>query len=122
MWARLADQIQAMFHAREIRRGLPRDLDTTVGRLEIDLVFGTDGVSMRLSPVDTGSALVYHAAQMVTNGTKLHNCEKCGSPFLTGGEARGGGKRRRDARFCSDECRYGYHNELRRKIARKTKL
>lgn len=89
----------------------------------MDLVFTPDGVSMQLSPVDTGSALMYHAAQMVTNGTKLQNCEQCGSPFPSGGDARGGGgKRRRDARFCSDECRYGYHNEARSKATRKKKL
>lgn len=103
-WERSTDQIQAMFYGREARRGLPRDLVSRAGGLEIVLFYKPEGVSMRLLPDSTGSALIYHAAQMVTNGTKLLNCEYCNTPFLSGGEARGGG-RRRDARFCKDECR-----------------
>ena len=121
-WAHHADQIQAMFYGREARRGLPKDLMSRAGSLEIVLFYGPEGVSMRLLPDRTGAALLYHAAQMVTNGTKLLNFEYCNSPILSGGEARGGGKRRRDARFCSDECRWKHHNEVRRKSKRKTKL
>jgi hypothetical protein len=38
----------------------------------------------------------------------------CHTPFLSGGDARGGGKRRRDARFCSDECRWKFHAQAAR--------
>jgi hypothetical protein len=121
-WVRSADQIQAMFYGREARRGLPDDFIWRAGSLEIVLFYEPEGISMRLFPDRTSSALIYHTAQMVTNGTKLQNCEYCHSPFLSGGEARGGGKRRRDARFCSDECRWKHHNEVRSKSARKSKL
>jgi hypothetical protein len=112
-WVRCADQIQAIFHGRKIRSGLPEDLISNAGSLEIFLFFKRDGVSMMLLPSDTGSALVYHATQMVTNGTRVVNCEFCHTPFLSGGDARGGGKRRRDARFHSDECRWKFHAQAR---------
>jgi hypothetical protein len=112
-WVRCADEIQAMFYGRKIRTGLPEDLMSHAGSLEIVLFYTRDGVSMRLFPRDTGSALIYHAAQMVTNGTKVANCEFCRSPFLSGGNARGGGKRRRDARFCSNDCRWKFHAQVR---------
>ena len=120
-WVELADEIQAMFKGRELREGLQEDLMTSPfqGQLRLYLIYKPDGVSMRLFPDATDGALIHHAAQMVTNGTTLANCEQCHSPFLTGGDARGGGKRRRDARFCRDECRYAYHNEQQRRSRKK---
>ena len=121
-WVRYADEIQTMFFGREASAKLPEHLMSIVGRLEIVLFYKPEGVSMLLLPVYTGDALIYHAAQMVTNGTKLQNCEYCHSPFLSGGETRDRGKRRSDARFCSDECRWKFHNEARSKAKRKKKL
>ena len=122
-WIDCADEIQAIFHGRDLRRGLPKNLFKYVfGRLDMILLYKDGGVSLHLRPDRTRSALIYHACQMVTNGTKLQNCEHCNSPFLSGGEAGGGGSKRRDARFCSDECRYGYHNEARSRATRKKKL
>jgi hypothetical protein len=115
-WAKLADEIQAIFYGREIRKRIPTNFVlSSFHTLRIVLTYVGTGVSMHLLPPDTGTALIYYAAQMVAAGTKLQNCEHCHLPFLSGGEGRGGGKRRRDARFCSDECRWQFHNEARRK-------
>jgi hypothetical protein len=121
-WAEVADEIQGMFFGRDARHRLPKELSQTVitAQMEMVLFYGRRGISVQIIPRDTGSALLYHAAQMITHGTKLMNCDYCGKPFFSGGEGRGGGKRRRDARFCSSEHRWQYHNEVR--AARKRKL
>jgi hypothetical protein len=122
LWAACADEIQAMFFGRDARQRLPRELSQNIltARMEMVLFYGARGISVQIVPYNTGSALLYHAAQMITHGTKLMNCAYCGKPFFSGGEGRGGGKRRRDARFCSSEHRWQYHNEMR--AARKRKL
>jgi hypothetical protein len=94
-----------------------------VGELGIYLIpEGGGKPKLALRPDNLYSALVLHAARMISSGTIYLACEHCKTPFLGGGSSRGHNKKRADARFCSDECRYGYHNEMRRKTARKTKL
>jgi len=70
---------------------------------------------LALRPADLEQALVLYAARMHANGTSFGVCKKnCKAPFLSGG-SRGRNKKRGDARFCSDECRWKFHNESRRK-------
>jgi hypothetical protein len=101
----------------------PHPAAQLVGEIGVFLVPNAEGKPvLSLKPDSPNDALVLYAAHMRANGTTFQLCEHCNIPFLSGGEGRGGGKRRGDARFCSDECRYSYHNEMRRKTARKTKL
>lgn len=121
-WLDVADTIQAMFYGRDARRVLPEDFVMSFGNLEILIGYRAEETEMRLRPDRLSSALFHHAGEMLAMGTKLQPCQYCGKPFLSGGAGRGGGKRRGDARFHSDECRYNFHNEARRKSARKRKL
>jgi hypothetical protein len=102
----------------------PHPYAQDVGQLGIYLVPDEQGKPvLAVRPKSLQDALILYAARMRANGTTFQQCEHCHVPFLSGGpEGRGGGRRRGDARFCSDDCRYGYHNELRRKTARKGKL
>lgn len=94
----------------------PHPAAQMVGEIGVFLVPGDDGKPvLALRPNSLNEALALYAARMRAMGTTFQLCEHCHIPFLSGGEGRGGGKRRGDARFCSDECRYSYHNELRRK-------
>jgi hypothetical protein len=94
-WVRYADEIQAIFLGREARTGLPRNLTSIAGSLQVVLTYKPDGVSMQLLPDLTGGALIYHAAQMVTNGTKLLNCEYCHSPLFKRWRNSGPGQKTR---------------------------
>ena len=67
------------------------------------------------APSSTHEVLIYHAAQMIAKGTESRTCEHCGTTFLSGGTGRGKDKKRGDARFCSDECRWKFHNKSRRR-------
>lgn len=117
-WIDLADHIRMMFFGREAHRQLAKDLERIVGRLSIFLSFKSGIASAQIRPVCTHDALVYRAAQMIAQGTTSQTCDKCGGPFLGGGERSARNKRREGARFCSDRCRWEYHNEVRRKKAK----
>jgi hypothetical protein len=92
----------------------------SVGELGIFLVPNKEGKPvLSLQPHDFQDALILYGARMITTGTIFQVCEQCKIPFLSGGTR--GTNRRGDSRFCSDECRYSYHNEVRRK-SRKSKL
>jgi hypothetical protein len=109
-WLYLAQTIQLMFEGRRPRTIYP------VGTMVINLACKSDGSCfMTVRPRTTHDALIYHAAQMITKGTVSQTCEQCGTTFLSGGAASGKDKKRGDARFCSDECRWKYHNESRRR-------
>jgi hypothetical protein len=85
------------------------------GDLGVYLIPDTDNKPvLALRPTDLGQALVLYAARMHANGTNFGVCKNCKAPFLSGG-SRGRNKKRGDARFCSDECRWKFHNESRRK-------
>jgi hypothetical protein len=84
------------------------------GELKILLVPGRDKKPLlAIRPPDLRNALILYAARMIATGTTFSTCMRCNTPFLSGGS--GQSKKRGDARFCSDECRYKYHNEMRRK-------
>ena len=122
-WINCADEIQAMFFGQEAHPDVQKDLVISPFiQLQIHLLYRPEGISMHMFPQSTGDALIYHAAQMVTRGTKLQNCAYCRSLFLSGGDVRRSGKRRSDALFCSDECRWKHHNDVRSKAKRKKKL
>jgi hypothetical protein len=121
-WIRLAQNIQYMFSRRVKYREQKRDIELPVGGLMICLSFKSGVPAMHIRPGSTEDALIYRAAQMIAEGTTRHTCAHCGTPFLGGGIAAGSKNKRGDARFCDDKCRSGYHNERRRKAARKAKL
>jgi hypothetical protein len=73
------------------------------------------GRKLALRPHSLDGALTLCAARMIASGTTFNTCEHCKAPFLGGGAGRGRNKKRADARFCSDACRWGYHNASRRK-------
>ena len=109
-WFQLARRIQTMF------AGPPRSIEMPVGSIQIYVSYKPGGSrSMVVRPPFTDAALIYHAAQMVAKGTVSQTCEHCGSPFLSGGAGREKEKKRDGSRFCSDRCRWGYHNQMRRK-------
>jgi hypothetical protein len=109
-WLYLAQTIRLMFEGRRPGTIYP------VGTMRIHLACKSDGSCfMTVRPHTTHDALVYHAAQMVTKGTISQTCEQCGTTFLSGGTGRAKDKKRGDARFCSDECRWKFHNETRRR-------
>jgi hypothetical protein len=121
-WFQLANRIQWMFDPAERKTDndwRSNSEEGVVGRLGVYIAWGRPLLSIR--PDTTFDALVYHAAQMITAGTKFHTCEHCKTPFLGGGGAHGRNKKRSDARFCSDACRWGYHNASRRKTKSKSK-
>jgi hypothetical protein len=85
------------------------------GDLGIYLIPGKDNKPiLALRPKDLNEALILYAARMHANGTSFGICKNCKTPFLAGG-SRGRNKKRGDARFCSDECRWKFHNESRRR-------
>jgi hypothetical protein len=114
-WLYLARTIQLMFEGS--RHRIPvSTVGTPVGSMEIHLARRSDGSCfMTLRPRATHDALIYRAAQMIAKGTISQTCEQCGTTFLSGGAGRAKDKKRGDARFCSDECRWKHHNESRRK-------
>jgi hypothetical protein len=121
-WIDLADLIQRMFKGQGDHRRLNQDLEHPFGRLTVYLSFKSGVASMQLRPDTTRAALIHCAAQRVAKGASLQTCKHCGSPFVSGGEAGPSKKKRGGAQFCSNKCRSSYHNELRRKAARKAKL
>jgi hypothetical protein len=114
-WLYLAQTIQLMFESS--RHRIPvSTVGTPVGTMQIHLARRSDGSCfMTLRPRATRDALIYHAAQMIAKGTISQTCEQCGTTFLSGGAGRRKEKKRGDARFCSDECRWKFHNESRRR-------
>jgi hypothetical protein len=126
-WDELADYLRGIFRG-EHKDFLyyPDEIESKssplIGEMGIFLDRDKDGkLKFALRPSDLSNALILYAAQMATTGTTFNTCEHCRLPFLGGGTGRSPNKRRSDARFCSDECRYNYHNEMRRKT-RKSKL
>jgi hypothetical protein len=106
-WFDFAGSIQETFKGGHYLANLP------ICNIGVYLSRRSDGSrSMVLRPIFTRQALSYHAAQMIAGGAVSQTCEHCGTPFLGG---VGGGGKRGGARFCSDKCRYSYHNEAKRK-------
>jgi hypothetical protein len=125
-WILAAKTIQRIFSARDLHnRGVfsgrnSEETEVDAGYLKIFISYDSDRPSINLRPNMPLSALLYCAAQMIARGITAHACDNCGTPFLGGGE-RGRNKKRAGSRFCSDTCRYEYHNERRRKTSRKSK-
>jgi hypothetical protein len=84
-----------------------------VGQLGVFLVPNKDNKPLlALRPDTLHDALVLYAARMIATGTTFNICENCKAPFLSGGTRFR--NKRGDARFCSNECRWKWHNEERR--------
>jgi hypothetical protein len=70
----------------------------------------TGRVSLRITPRSLLHALWLQLYQAVTQGSEVKSCDRCGRWFERGA----GTERGRKARFCSDTCRFGFHNERRK--------
>jgi hypothetical protein len=117
-WHAVAERLQMMFGGREIIFGKeykwPEPQTQWKGSLGIYLVPDKDKRPvLALRPDDLQSALILYAARMIATGTTFNICEHCKTPFLSGGTRFR--TKRGDARFCSSECRWKWHNESRRK-------
>lgn len=112
-WIAAAETIQLIFDLRDQELDLPPQMIAPHDHL--NLLLSNHPVVLHIQPSSTRAALIYHAAQMVAQGTTSQTCDKCGKPFLEGGQRDPRNKKRAGSRFCSDKCRYEYHNEARRK-------
>jgi hypothetical protein len=117
IWVMAAEGVQDLFSARSGQRP---DTEIDAGCLDINFSYQSGRASIDLRPPNAINALLYCAAQMVARGITGQSCDHCKTLFLGGGE-RGRNKKRAGSRFCSDTCRYEFHNELRRKTKRKSK-
>jgi hypothetical protein len=125
VWHLTADLLQQMFEgkgfdfsargpAREVR--WPHPAAQQVGQLGIFLIPNREGKRvLALRPETMQDALILYGARMLATGTTFNACEHCHAPFLSGGTSRAN-KKRGGSRFCSDKCRYSYHNEANRKL------
>jgi hypothetical protein len=122
-WDELADYLRGIFKGYHEQflfdQGNP-NAPPLIGEVGIFLDREKDGkLKLALRPEDLQHALILYAARMATTGTTFQTCQHCNTPFLSGGERHGGGKKKRGgARFCSDRCRWEFHNEVRRKKSR----
>jgi hypothetical protein len=116
----LTKLIQMMFSGRDLHRREAKDLEKDVGHLSIYLSFKSGTAFIQMRPRDLHDALIYCGALMIARGTTSQTCDKCGTTFLEGGERNSRNKKRAGSRFCSDTCRYEYHNEQRRKAKLKS--
>ncbi|MFH1344081.1 MAG: hypothetical protein ABIL01_23220 [Pseudomonadota bacterium] len=113
-WIAAANTVQLIFSLRNFQEfDLPPQVIAPHDHLS--LLLSSRPVRLHIQPSSTRAALIYHAAQMVAQGTSSRTCNKCGKPFLEGGERDPRNKKRAGSRFCGDKCRYGFHNEARRK-------
>jgi hypothetical protein len=117
-WYYLAQKLRMMFEGRDIQFGKeyrwPEPETWDVGDVGIYLVPDKNkNRVLALRPHDIHGALILYAARMIATGTTFNICEHCKTPFLSGGTRFR--NKRGDARFCSDECRWRWHNESRRK-------
>jgi hypothetical protein len=116
-WIWLAAWLQRIFALRDENT----NFDVVVGPLSVFLSNRPGKpISMQVRPENTLDALLYVVAGMIVGGTEVQTCDNCRKPFLEGGKRGGRNKKRAGSRFCSNKCRYEYHNEARRK-ARATK-
>jgi hypothetical protein len=119
-WYDLACELRLMFQGKRVVLGKEYtwphpEAQFTSGYLRIYLVPGKDKEpTLALRPDDLEAALRLCATQMIATGTAFNICKNCKIPFLSGGGSSRN-KKRGDARFCSDACRYKFHNESRRK-------
>jgi hypothetical protein len=118
-WYVTASRLRMLFEGKqwlswEKEHRWPHSAAQEVGELGIYLVPDKDGKPvLALRPQDIEEALVLCAARMRATGTTFNICGHCKGPFLSGGTRFR--NKRGDARFCSDECRWKFHNESRRK-------
>jgi hypothetical protein len=119
-WYFLARRLRLMFEGKYNQDAVgefawPDPVAQYQGDLGIFLVPNKDNRPvLALRPHNLEDALILYAARMIAAGTTLNFCKNCKGPFLSGGN-RDRRKKRADATFCSDECRWKYHNEARRK-------
>jgi hypothetical protein len=117
-WRSTAMRLQMMFEGRDIVLGKeykwPEPQAQWKGDIGIYLVPDKNKRPvLALRPTDLQSALILYAARMIATGTTFNICGHSKTPFLSGGTRFR--TKRGDARFCSSECRWKWHNELRRK-------
>jgi len=122
-WETVALKLRMMFEGKDFVLGKeyrwPEPQAQWKGDLGIFLVPDKDNRPvLALRPTDLQSALILYGARMIATGTTFNICEHCKTPFLSGGTRFR--NKRGDARYCSSECRWKWHNESRRKAHRRT--
>jgi len=117
-WNELADYLGGIFKGEheEFLYDDDHNAPPLIGEVGIFLDRDRYGkLKLALRPADLQHALILYAARMATTGTTFNTCEHCNTPFLSGGAGGGRTKKRADARFCSDKCRWTHHNKVRSK-------
>lgn len=89
-----------------IDRAAPKVLAPPVPRFSADFVEHRPRPSLNFSPNNLLSAIDLQFYQAIAGMTELRACENCGTWF----ECGPGGTRRSASRFCSDACRFNFHN------------
>jgi hypothetical protein len=84
-----------------------RSMSAIGTQTDVFLQFGAHTPSLVLRPATLIDALRLQMADFFSDGNAVAACIECGKTFATG-EAR-----RADAKFCSDSCRFRYHNKRR---------
>jgi hypothetical protein len=106
VWAGL---IHWLKHNTEPGRHFRQPLN--IGLIEARIVPSALGVPiLKMVPQDLGSAILLQMGQSLAGGNEVVACAACGTYFEVG---QGG--RRKDAKFCSDACRYRQHNHSKAK-------
>jgi hypothetical protein len=109
----LAQRLRHVFEGGERFNGKDK-WNPYMGELGFYLVSNKGGrPELALRPKSLWDALHLYAARMIATGTNFGICEHCKTPFLSGGTRFR--NKRGDARFCTSECRWRWHNESRRK-------
>jgi hypothetical protein len=106
---RLVDLWQSGPPVAVLTRSEPDDLREAAIGAKLVWRDGRPGLSM--TPDTLISALRLQFMQAIADMREIKSCDQCGRWF-----ERGPGKDRRGkSRFCSDACRFGFHNERRSK-------
>jgi hypothetical protein len=109
-----SDAVARLKSAVAVAQRDPDKLVDFAGRAEPALVArlvrtGRARPSLRVTPRSLLHGLWLQLYEAVSLNTEIKNCDRCGRWFERGAETDRG----RKARFCSDTCRFGFHNERR---------
>jgi hypothetical protein len=105
---RMSDSIDGLRLAKN-ENALP-SIGAAITEIEVRVLPGQDGLAtLALRPPKLWEAMRLQLGQSITSGKSIEVCQNCQRWFETGG-GRGNGARRRDAKFCSEDCRKNSHS------------
>jgi hypothetical protein len=87
----------------EQAEAMARPGSRTLNRFSASVIVGQDEMRLKVSPICLLDALWLQLAQA---NTRSRECPQCRKPFRIGVAVR----RRKDARFCSDDCRIKFNS------------